>query len=581
MSFSSRFILFCLGTLCLVAFAPSAQAQKVSKKYYEQSDHGFRFKPVDGYDMVPPQDREKEGGLLAKASGKDFAVQMSGQGGMFNIVSNFELLRMIEKRQRVFEEGEEGTSVTFKYKRMGLGTYLERNYQGVKADKPTLDKEVKIKKGFMAQHRQWAAKAMGDAPMIIDTFSFKLDDAHIHLIHVMSEKHSKKWLKAFYKSAKTFQLMERTEVVTLNDEMSYEELVDFHDNNERATGGWRAVATPSQRYIIKTDSDDDDFIQKAIARLEKSRDLYERDFPPTEKIEHVSIVRVCSTEEVFHSYGNTGAGVGGWFSPATTELVIYDGKNRDRNATYAVMSHEAFHQYCHFLFQESAAHRWFDEGHGDYYGGAKMGRSKQAPMKITPKMPAGFGRLGIIREMVQKVTYAPLEDHLNYNHRQWQSQDPSNGVACYAQSWSIIYMLRQGALGKVPNKVWKDEYKDIIPNYIRVLNEGFTKAYAKARAEKRKSLESLEKAKRKKNKKGKKPKKEGEGSKEGSDGKSAEDNFDDVINALLDDVKNGDLRVSQKDQAQIWKDAMAASWGPIDMLEFEENWTTYVKKHLK
>ncbi|MCP5020773.1 MAG: hypothetical protein GY930_03260, partial [bacterium] len=365
----------------------------------------------------------------------------------------------------------------------------------------------------------------------------------------------------------------RTDVKKLNADMSYEELVEFHDDNERATGGWHAVATPSKRYIIKTDSDDKDFVAKAIARLEKSRDLFERDFPPKEPIKHVSIVRICSTEEVFHSYGNTGGGVGGWFSPATTELVLYDGKNRDRNATYAVMSHEAFHQYCHFLFQESEAHRWFDEGHGDYYGGAKMGRSKQAPMKITPKMPAGFGRLGIIREMVRTTTYAPLEDHLNYSHQQWQTQGPSN-VSCYAQSWSIIYMLRQGALGKVPKKVWKKEYKDIIPNYISVLNTEYAKAYAEAREKKRKDLERLEKTKRRK--RGKKPKDEPKDEpKDGSKG------FDDLIQAMLDDVKNGDLHISHEKKLEIWKKAMDASWGPIDMIEFEENWTTYVKKHIK
>ncbi len=453
MSFATRFILFCLGTLCMVAFAPTAQAQKVAKKYFEQSDYGFRFKPVEGYDLVPPQERQKEGGLLAKGSGKTFSVPVPGQGA-YPMDAEFELLRMVEKKQRVFEEGEEGASVTFKYKRLGLGTLLEQSYRGLKGDKPTLDKQEKISKGFMARHRQWKAQGGFNVALIIDAFTFELDDAHVHLVHVVPEKHAKKWLKVFKKSAKTFQLMERTEAKKLKADMTYDELVDFHDNDERATGGWRAAPTPSKRFIIKTDSDDKDFIAKVIARLEKSRDLFEQDFPPKEPLTHVSIVRVCGTEEVFHSYGGTGGGVAGWFSPASTELVLYDGKNTDRNMTFAVMSHEAFHQYCHFLFQESEAHRWFDEGHGDYYGGAKMGRSKQAPMKITPKMPAGLGRLGIIREMVRTATYAPLEDHLNYSHGQWQSQGPSN-VSCYAQSWSIVYMLRQGALGKVPKKVWK------------------------------------------------------------------------------------------------------------------------------
>jgi hypothetical protein len=508
---------------------------------------------------------------------------------------------LIEKKQRVISDGEDGASVTFKYKRMGLGEYLERSYNGLKGDKPTLDEETKISKEMMARHRQWEARAQGDALLIIDAFTFTLDDAHVHLVHVMPEEHSKKWLKVFEKSAKTFQLMERTEVKTLKEGMSYEELVEFHDTNQRATGGWRAYPTPSQRYIIKTDSDDEDFIDEVIERLEQSRDLYERDFPPTEKIEHVSIVRVCSTEEVFHSYGGTGGGVAGWFSPASTELVLYDGKDTDRNSTFAVMSHEAFHQYCHFLFHESAAHRWFDEGHGDYYGGAKLGRSRQAGMKITPKMPAGLDRLSVIREMVRTSTYAPLQDHLNYSHYQWQNQGPT-GVSCYAQSWSIVYMLRQGALGEVPRKVWKDEYKDIIPNYIRVLNEGYTKAYAEARAEKRKELVAQERAKRKMGPKGKNEAEpaqgsaeEGEegileegpeeGSEEGSTGGAADAKKDDSIDAAVDaqlaKIKNGDLWIMPDVQTKIWKAAMDASWGDIDMQEFEENWTTYVKKYLK
>ncbi len=559
----SRFILFCLSAVCLVAFAPEAPAQKVAKKYFEQSQYGFRFKPIIGYDMVPSQAREKEEGILAKAAGKTFSVKFKGQG-VFSLDGQFELLRMIDKKQRVIKEVEDGVSVASEFKRLGLGDYLAGHFNGVKADKPSLDKQEKMSKNLMAQHRQWTAKA-GSAKMTIDAYTFTMDDAHVHLVHIVPTQHEKKWLKAFKKSAKTFQLIERTEVKKLNSAMSYEDLLEYHDNDERATGGWRATATPSKRYIIKSDSDDEDFIEKVIARLEKSRDLYERDFPPKETIEHVSIVRVCSTEEVFHSYGNTGGGVAGWFSPASTELVLYDGKTWDRNMTFAVMSHEAFHQYCHFLFQESEAHRWFDEGHGDYYGGAKMGRSKQASMIITPKMPSGLGRLGIIREMVRTATYAPLEDHLNYSHGEWQSQGPRN-VSCYAQSWSIVYMLRQGALGKVPKKVWKKEYKDIIPNYIRVLNAEYAKAYAEAREKKRKDLEELEKAKRKKG--DKKPEGEPKG-------------LDDLLDAMLEDIANGDLNISQEKKKAIWKKAMAASWGPIDMMEFEENWTTYVKKHLK
>ncbi len=108
------------------------------------------------------------------------------------------------------------------------------------------------------------------------------------------------------------------------------------------------------------------------------------------------------------------------------------------------------------------------------------------------------------------------------------------------------------------------------------MNEGYAKAYAEAREEKRKTLEAMEKSKRRKDKR-RKPKK----GKDDEKKDKQEENFDAIIDAMLDDVKNGDLMISRETKALIWKDAMAASWGPIDMVEFEENWTTYIKKHLK
>jgi hypothetical protein len=206
------------------------------------------------------------------------------------------------------------------------------------------------------------------------------------------------------------------------------------------------------------------------------------------------------------------------------------------------MSHEAFHQYCHFLFGQSEAHRWFDEGHGDYYGGAEFKRGRA---QITPRMPAGLDRLTVIREMIREQTYAPLKKHLNFNHPQWQSQGPSN-VAPYSQSWSIVYMLRQGTLGKVPRKCWRDEYADIIPNYVRTLYAGYQEAYAEQRKERLKEAE-------------------GEA---GGAGRSV----------ALD---GGRLPLSAEQKAEIWKKAFDASWGGIDLDQFEQDWVRYVTKDLK
>jgi hypothetical protein len=122
-------------------------------------------------------------------------------------------------------------------------------------------------------------------------------------------------------------------------------------------------------------------------------------------------------------------------------------------------------------------------------------------------------------------------------------------VSCYGQSWSIIYYLRQGAEGNVTRKVWKKEYADIIPNYVRVLSEGYRAAFEEIRARRRKQAEA-----------------------EGTD--PAE--IDMSVNRHQMFLAFGPGR-----QAEIWKAAMDASWGQVDMEEFERNWLAFCDDHLK
>jgi hypothetical protein len=238
--------------------------------------------------------------------------------------------------------------------------------------------------------------------------------------------------------------------------------------------------------------------------------------------------------------------VAGYFNPGTTELVLYDNKDQDRRATLAVMSHEAFHQYCYFLFDRSEAHRWFDEGHGDFYGCYEFKGRKATP---TAHMPGGLDRYQGAKTLVRENKYKPIFVHINYNHPQWQSQGPNN-TSCYEQSWSIIHMLRMGALGKVSKKVWRDEYGDIIPNYIKVLHDGYQAAYAEQRAELEAELEKLPKS-----------------------DKTAE-----LRLAIETQLKRP--RVGEERKLEIWKAAMDASWGQVDIEQFEEHWVEFVSDHL-
>ena len=403
---SIKYLLALIAALtAFAAFSPTADAQKPGKDYFEFVEYGFKYKPLRDFDRVPAKSEQKAAGLLGKLMGPELGIPIKGQG-IYNFQVDQLVLRFVDRK--IILTGD-GAKAEITEEKEDLADYVDDHYLGVDKKKVLVDKVVKLSKHLSARHRQWGGKVGGGGPFLVDTWTFEVRDEEVHLLFTVPTKHERKWLKAFAKCAKTFKIIEIAEKAKLHAGMTYKEQLEFHDMDQRDEGGWRAYASPSKRYIIKSDSADEDFIDKVIERLEVSRNLFEKDFPPLTPIKHVSIVRVCSTEEIFHTYGDTPPGVAGWFSPSSTELVLYDSKNTDRNSTYSVMTHEGFHQYCHFLFNESAAHRWFDEGHGDYYGAAKMGRSAKAPMKITKQMPAGLDRLSVIKDMVQRGDYVPLK----------------------------------------------------------------------------------------------------------------------------------------------------------------------------
>jgi len=509
----SLFTALTLSTLLVVSAA--AETPKLDKRDYKDSQNGYRFQPPADWDATPVKPELQRFGLLHQMDG--------GQRGTRKL-----FVVKLAPREKGGERAALDKRLPFV---LGSGV-------GFKSKDVLEDDVLEIDK-LEVRHQQWQGRGA-----LVDAWTFPLPEFDVALVYLVESggKHTKRWLQLYRRSAKTFEQMEAEGVVAVSSSSSYEDQLAFHEAEAARTPGWRAVSTPSEKFIIKTSSDDDKFIKEIIERLELSRDLYERDFPPTEDFDHVSVVRVCASREEFHKYGQTRPGVAGWFNPGTTELVLYDSKNTNRNATYAVMSHEAFHQYCHFLFGKSEAHRWFDEGHGDYYGGAEFKRGRA---EITPQMPGGLDRLGTIREMIRMETYAPIRAHLNFDHGEWQNQGPSN-VSCYAQSWSIIYMLREGSLGKVSRKYWRKEYANIIPAYVRTLNDGFRAAYAKERKER---LAELAKE-------------------AGGKGRSV----------ALDDLR---VHLDKQAREAIWEVAYEAAWGGVDLDEFEESWRAYVIKGLK
>lgn len=526
----SRGVLFVLACAFPCALA-GAQTIKPGSSWYTNKQHGFRFKPPEGYQGIPLQPGQDQGGLVARMKGPDVALR----NGVAE--SSLYIFAFLPPEP---DPSATPSDRTQSARLRGLADVLTTTFAGfgkAQADKPELDENVKVGK-LTARHQRWKATP-GSLVLLLDGWTFDLGHAEVSIAFSVPEERADKFLPAFERAAKSFQAIPRGGEEKLGEGTTYEEKLAKAQQDAAAVAGWRALATPSKKYIVLTSSTNRKFIDEVISRLEKSRELYERDFPPQKEFEHVSIVRICGTEEEFHTYGGTGGGVAGWFNPATTELVLYDAVNVDRNMSYAVMSHEAFHQYCHFLFDESEAHRWFDEGHGDYYGGADFKGSRAV---ITARMPGGLDRLDTIRELVRSRQHKRMRDHLNFNHPEWQSF----GTASYAQSWSIIYMLREGSLGKIKNKrIWKPEYADIIPNYVETLFAGYQEAFEQHRAPIRARAEA----------EGREPTEE--------------------------ELRVPRHLVSQAQKKEIWDKAIAASWGTIDLEDFEERWLQYVEKELK
>ena len=517
----SRILALALLVSCsLIGLADTATAQRtLTSKSFTDSENGYRIKHPKGWTVTPILPQLRAGGLI-------FQLESLDSDPAWGELS---ILRLEKNDPSVETSTRRTLSQALSSPPFGLRGFSEREV--------VVDESLTIKK-TPAHHLRWSIPRAW-----IDSWTMRLPEYDICLVFVVHKEDdfADSWLRLYTKSARTFEQVERTERLDLEDAETYEDVLTYYDTEAQRTPGWRAIPTPSENFVIKTNSDNKRFIDDAIERLERSREIFEQDFPPPEDFDHISVVRLCDKEEEFHQYGGTGGGTVGWFNPRTTELVLYDAVAIDRNMTFAVMSHEAFHQYCYFLFGRSEAHRWFDEGHGDYYGSFKF-KGKKAT--VTAKMPGGLERFSGIKAMIREGTYARLEDHLNFSHRQWQSQGPRN-VSPYEQSWSIIYMLRQGSLGKVSKKMWKEEYADILPNYVRILNDEFARAY--------------------------------------------EDQVDEVWKLAdeedreptEEELHEASTEVDEVTKQKIWDEAMKGSWGRIDLDEFEENWLLYVSKHLK
>ena len=199
------------------------------------------------------------------------------------------------------------------------------------------------------------------------------------------------------------------------------------------------------------------FARHIASRMDEMHDVYEKYFPPHKNMKKWwSVLRICRNRQEFNRYGGTGGGVIGWFNPLSKELVIFNGKSGFSVETVAY--HEGWHQYAHFWFPGAHLHRWFDEGHGDFFGSMiRKGKNRWVPAKS--KM-----RTANIKSLVATKKFVPINAIVRWHTDKFYGPGAAN---YYAEGWAIVDFLRRGR--KTP--YWKKEWAKILPTYIKVALE--------------------------------------------------------------------------------------------------------------
>lgn len=282
------------------------------------------------------------------------------------------------------------------------------------------------------------------------------------LIFRISTQNWHKWHKVFAKSAKTFERFDLKKTAkkptkgVVKDEPLWRAAARAkHEAEVARTEGWRLEET--EHYFLKIHTEQKSFVKDVKKRLEAIRRVYETEFPTEFPIEAVSVVRVCMNEREYSSYGGPPGSAGYW-NKNDEELVLYRTVNMGPRGWKAVLNHEAFHQYIYYMAGELDPHSWFNEGYGDYFGGAELRGSR---FKVKP-----FDwRVQTIKQAIREETFVPIKEIIRWSQRQYYS---GNAGMHYAEGWSIVYFLKHGRRGA---KKFDKNWEKILPLYLEVLIE--------------------------------------------------------------------------------------------------------------
>lgn len=333
-------------------------------------------------------------------------------------------------------------------------------------------KEGKVKKGWGAREYLLRAKPVKGRPAGAVrgwAYAWRGAGRTIAFVGFSSSDDFDKHVGIWRESAEKVDFGEPEEASTGKLEKKYaatklREIPFRIDVRKKLVRGWKAEDT--ENFIVVYDTPDVPLVRKIVGDLEVIRKEYEKLFPAAKPVTAVSTVRVCKNQEEYMTYGGM-AGSAGYWNWSTEELVLYDAEKTVKGGgktdadTFIVLYHEAFHQYIHYSTGELPPHSWFNEGHGDFFSGARVRDGKVRGIGPNP------WRAEYIQHVVAAGKSVPWSELIHFEQADYYRGDRIG--LCYAQGWAMIYFLRTS-----PVVAKRAEWARILPTYFDTLKSAWT-----------------------------------------------------------------------------------------------------------
>jgi len=508
----ARLVALTLATLTAFTAAPLfAQAPRVGDYYEDKVDLGFKVRMPKDWEFTPPQPGERH--VIGKYTpAYNRFINISPE----NVLWLEAYMVRFDRRPKKGSKDEKKADIEIRpgkddedvdYSQMPrderhiklLTEWLDGNVWG-NGFRVKKQKDTKVKK-VPSTELLFSADDNGDE---FHTYAMAYELApDLDVAIVFNGPADKmKWRKyevGCKKMAKSFQRV-KVEQLELSDAKDTDSGLRSLKRAElemevAKSNDWKLYET--ENYFIISNNDDRDFMKELKERLEAIRAVYEEMYPfdeaariqvaaqkrereerkkngeeepesrettsdySSQQRSQCSVVRVCKNQTQYHEYGGPGGSAGYWAS-FHEELVIFDDQaGGGRRDTWAVLNHEAFHQYIFYLYGSIAPHSWYNEGTGDYFAGYEY---KHKKFKLKP-----FAwRKDTIKSAIKADEHVPLENLVRFTQREYYGNNDFNasGGQNYAQGWSFIYFLRTGQ-GKAPK--WNSEWEKILDVYFETL----------------------------------------------------------------------------------------------------------------